>query len=108
MANSALGQQIGLRIRELRLQREWSQKALAERLHINKSVISYYELGERYPTYDVLLGLADVFHVSTDYLLKGGQDRQMNITDLTEDEYNAVASIVEALQQKNRGLRDLL
>lgn len=102
MANSALGQQLGLRIRELRLQRGWSQKTLAERLHINKSVVSYYELGERYPTYDILLGLADIFHVSTDYLLKGGQDRQMNITDLTEDEYNAVASIVEALQHKNR------
>lgn len=102
MANSALGQQLGLRIRELRLQRGWSQKALAERLHINKSVISYYELGERYPTYDILLSLADIFHVSTDYLLKGGQDRLMNITDLTKDEYNAVASIVEALQNKNR------
>ena len=102
MANSALGQQLGLRIRELRLQRGWSQKALAERLHINKSVVSYYELGERYPTYDVLLSLADVFHVTTDYLLKGGQDRQMNIANLTEDEYNAVASIVEALQNKNK------
>lgn len=103
MANSALGQQLGLRIRELRLQRGWSQKALAERLHINKSVVSYYELGERYPTYDVLLSLSDVFHVSTDYLLKGGHDRQMNITNLTEDEYNAVSSIVEALQNnKNR------
>lgn len=101
MGNSTLGQQIGLRIRELRTKRNWSQKMLADKLHINKSVISYYELGSRYPTYDVLLGLASVFHVSTDYLLKGGQNRQMDISGLTEEEYNAVASIVEALQNKN-------
>ena len=59
MGNSQLGQQMGLRIRELRLEHGWSQKALADRLHLNNSVISYYELGERYPTYDVLLRIAE-------------------------------------------------
>ncbi len=100
MGNSLLGQQIGLRIRELRLQREWSQKTLADRLHINKSVISYYELGERYPTYDVLLSIADVFHVTTDYLLKGGQTRLMDVSSLTDTEYKALASIVDVLKSK--------
>lgn len=102
MGNSILGQQIGLRIRELRTERNWSQKILADKLHINKSVISYYELGARYPTYDVLLDMASVFHVTTDYLLKGGQNRQMDISGLTNEEYAAVAAIVEALQNKNQ------
>lgn len=101
MGNSSLGQQLGLRIRALRTERQWSQKVLAEKLHINKSVISYYELGERYPTYDVLMDIANLFHVTTDYLLKGGADRSMNISGLTTEEYNAVASIVEALQKKH-------
>lgn len=101
MGNSALGQQIGLRIRELRTERNWSQKMLADRLHINKSVISYYELGARFPTYDVLLNMADVFHVTTDYLLKGGQGKLMDVSGLTNEQYNAVASIVDALQKKN-------
>lgn len=101
MGNSQLGQQMGLRIRELRLERGWSQKALADRLHINKSVVSYYELGERYPTYDVLLRIAGVFHVSTDFLIKGGKMRQMDLSTLTIDEYNAVASIVDALTKKH-------
>ena len=101
MGNSSLGQQLGIRIRALRSERQWSQKTLAEKLRINKSVISYYELGERFPTYDVLLDLAEVFHVSTDYLLKGGPDRVMNVSGLTDDEYRAVAVIVEALQNKH-------
>lgn len=103
MGNSQLGQQIGLRIRELRLQRGWSQKALADRLHVNKSVISYYELGERYPTYDVLLNMCDIFHVTTDYLIRGKQNPQMDISGLSNDEYNAVAAIVEALQKSHSG-----
>jgi len=103
MGNSLLGQQIGLRIRELRLERGWSQKTLADRLHINKSVVSYYELGDRFPTYDVLLSIADVFHVTTDFLIKGGKTRQMDLSFLTVEEYNAVAAIVDALQKSHSG-----
>jgi len=103
MGNSLLGQQLGLRIRELRLERGWSQKMLADRLHINKSVISFYELGSRFPTYDVLLSIADVFHVTTDYLIKGGKTRQMDLSLLTVEEYNAVAAIVDALQKSHSG-----
>ena len=102
MGNSVLGQQIGLRIRELRNERHWSQKMLADKLHINKSVISYYELGERYPSYDVLINLASVFHVSIDYLIKGGQERQMDVSDLSNEEYNAVAAIVEILKNSRK------
>ena len=102
MGNSALAQEIGLRIRNLRKERKLSQRALADKLHINKSVISYYELGERFPSYDVLLNIADIFHVTTDYLLKGDQEMQLTITGLTEAEYSAISVIVDGLQNKNR------
>ena len=102
MGNSALAQEIGLRIRALRKDRKWSQRLLADKLHINKSVISYYELGERFPSYDVLLNIADIFHVTTDYLLKGDQERQLTITGLTEAEYSAISVIVDSLQHKNK------
>lgn len=102
MGNSILGQQIGLRIRKLRTERQWSQKMLADKLHINKSVISYYELGERYPSYDVLINMASVFHVTIDYLVRGGQKQQMDVSGLTDEEYNAVATIVEVLRNKHK------
>ena len=102
MGNSALAQEIGFRIRALRKDRKWSQRLLADKLHINKSVISYYELGERFPSYDVLLNIADIFHVTTDYLLKGDQERQLTITGLTEAEYSAISVIVDGLQHKNK------
>ena len=72
MASTALAAELGSRIRELRRSRGWSQLDLARRAGLaSKSVISYYELGDRYPSYETLLRLADVFGVSTDFLLRG-------------------------------------
>lgn len=57
------------RIKELRIERELSQQALADKLDVNKQTISQYERGVREPNFETLLALCDFFNVSTDYLL---------------------------------------
>ena len=57
------------RIRYLRKHYHLSQRALAERAGVSVSLISSYENGSRNPRPDKLLVLADIFHVTTDYLL---------------------------------------
>ena len=59
----------GNRLKTLRISNSLTQKDLASRLNITKSVISAYETGARLPSYDVLIGLSNIFHVTTDYLL---------------------------------------
>ena len=72
MASTALAAEIGRRIRDLRFARGWSQNDLARRAGLaSRSVVSFYELGDRYPSYETLLRLADVFGVSAEYLLRG-------------------------------------
>ena len=56
-------------LKKLRQQEGLTQQQLANKLGVTKSVISYYELQERYPSPDILTKLAQIFHVSTDYLL---------------------------------------
>lgn len=46
-----------------------SQEKLAETLSKSVSLISLYEGGHRVPPPDVLYQLAELFHVSSDYLL---------------------------------------
>ena len=58
----------GKRLRNLRLQSGLTQKQLAARIGVTTSVVSFYELRERTPSPEVLAKLADVFHVSTDYV----------------------------------------
>ncbi len=46
-----------------------TQQQLATQIGVSKSVVSYYELQERTPSPEILLKLASIFHVSSDYLL---------------------------------------
>lgn len=57
------------RIRDLREDRDLKQKDLAEYLHCSQVCYSRYELGMRDIPTDVLIKLAEFYHVSTDYIL---------------------------------------
>jgi len=64
---------IGRRIKELREGAGFSQDALAEKLNMKRANIANYEAGRALPPADVLLKLADIFNVTTDFLL--GRDQ---------------------------------
>lgn len=59
----------GVRLRQLRQARGWSQQALAHQLNISKSSVNMYERGEREPGLETLELIADTFNVDMDYLL---------------------------------------
>lgn len=46
-----------------------SQKALATTLGISDAAITMMEKGKRYPSFEILIALADYFDVSLDYLV---------------------------------------
>ena len=59
----------GAHLKELRKSRGITQKQLAIAISASERGIQQYELGERKPSYEMLLALADYFHVSLDYLV---------------------------------------
>ena len=62
--------EIGMRITKLREEHDWKKTELARRLGISHSQVSRIESGETgTPSSDILIRLAEVFDVSTDYLL---------------------------------------
>ena len=56
-------------IRKLRKERGLTQIALQMATDIDQALLSKFETGERLPTTDALIVLADYFNVSIDYLL---------------------------------------
>ena len=60
---------LGIRLRELRKKQGLTQTQVAERLGVSKAVVSSYEVASRCPSYDILIKLATLYNVSTDYLL---------------------------------------
>ena len=91
----------GNKLRTLRTQAGMSQTELAKRLNITKSVVSYYELQERTPSPDVLIQLADIFHVSTDFLLGIDHKKMIDVSDLTDDDFQFLLLTIETLRKKN-------
>ena len=88
----------GNRLRELRNSKRMTQQQLADRLGLTKSVISAYETSMRYPSYDVLIHIASIFKVSTDYLLGMEQNRTIDISGLSIENERLVYQLVEALR----------
>ena len=60
---------MNLRIRELREDRDITQKQIAQYLMCDQSLYSKYERGEREIPLRLLLALAQFYHVSLDYLV---------------------------------------
>ncbi len=58
-----------MRIKDLREDRDLTQKELAEYLHIKQNTYSQYETGQRQISLETLIALAYYYDTSTDYLL---------------------------------------
>jgi transcriptional regulator with XRE-family HTH domain len=90
----------GKKLKELRKQSGMTQRQLADKLGITKSVVSYYELSERTPSADVLKDIALIFRVSTDYLLGIERNKTIDVSDLSDEDINLLLATVEALKKK--------
>lgn len=72
------------RLKELRLQKQLTQKQLAKVINAESNVIiSMYESGTRTPSTDNLKALADYFDVTVSYLI-GEEDKNIELEELKE------------------------
>lgn len=92
----------GKRLKELRLQAGLTQKQLGDQIGVTKSVVSYYELQERYPSPDVLIKLAGVFRVTTDFLLGMDNQQMLDISDLDEEDICLLQHVLSVLRNKKK------
>lgn len=58
------------KLSNLRMQKGYSQEALAEKLYVSRQAVSKWEVGTTLPETDKLIAISDFFNVSIDYLLK--------------------------------------
>lgn len=111
------------KIRSLRQSRNLMQKDVAKVLEVSDVAVSHWERGIRTPDVETLTKLADLFHVTTDYLLGRSDDPYGRIirleslskdlpsgymdvvasasqANLTSDELEAIVNIIKTLKQK--------
>ena len=91
---------MGEKLKNLRKQKRLTQKQVADRIGLAISAVSSYEAGTRYPSYDVLIKLARIYHVSTDYLLGMTDKKELDISGLNNEEVEAISQLVNILKNK--------
>ena len=93
---------LGLRIAVLRRSFGWSQKELAKQLGISASTVGMYEQGRRDPPVDLLIRLAAVFGVTTDYLLTGRIQNEGEAEAVDEALAKTIADADKRLLKRDR------
>lgn len=66
----------GEKLQAMRQRTGMSQDALAERLNVSRQAVSRWERDETMPETDKVVALADIFGVTTDYLLRPQTQQQ--------------------------------
>lgn len=92
---------MGEKLKTLRIEKKLTQKQVADRIGVAISAVSSYESGARYPTYDTLLKLSRIYHVSTDYLLGVTKQRNIDVSDLGNEEIEVISQLVDLLRKNN-------
>lgn len=90
---------MGEKLRSLRIEKNLTQKQVADRIGLAISAVSSYESCSRYPTYDTLIKLARMFHVSTDYLLGIADKRNIDVTGLDDEDVGLISQLVDKLRK---------
>ena len=86
------------RIKQLRLAYKLNQVEFGRKLGVTKQCVSNWENNNIQPSVEMLMKIADLFSVTTDYLL-GRDDRQyLDISGLTESETIHVQNIINDIR----------
>ena len=61
------------RLKDLRKNAGYSQEQLSEMLGISRQAVSKWESAQGYPDIENVIRLAEIYHISTDYILLGSK-----------------------------------
>ena len=87
-------------IRILRQARNWTQVDLAKKLNVSKQSVSNWENDNILPSIEQLMKIADIFSVSTDYLLGRDSKQQLDVTGLSDKEIAHIQQIISDIKER--------
>ena len=89
------------KILALRTAQGWSQEELAEKLEVSRQSVSKWESAGSIPDLHKILQLAQLFGVSTDYLLGMKTSAAVSVEGLTKEDVEMVYALINHLWRKN-------
>ena len=93
-----LNYNLGQRIRSARNSACFTHEALAELIGVSRTAVVHWEAGDSKPTLENLICLAEVLHVSTDYLL-GVSGHSVALSNLSNEAVFALERFIEEIRK---------
>ncbi|WP_077601595.1 helix-turn-helix domain-containing protein [Oceanobacillus sojae] len=97
----------GLRLQNLREKYDYSKTEMSSKLGFTDNVYGSYERGDRRPSLETIIELADIFDVSIDYLIRG-KEYQSKDEEMPEDVAQLLHIIKELGDEPRRKLLEFL
>ena len=94
---------LGQRMAELRTFLGWSQVELARKLNVAKQTVSNWENDNIQPSIEMLIRLANIFSVSTDYLLGLDDIPRLSIDGLSPSVVAHLLLLIEDFRESSKG-----
>lgn len=88
------------RIKSLREQQNKTQAELAKMLGITRSSVNAWEMGISVPSTQYVVELANIFEVSTDYILGVNNSATISVAGLNDEDIELVRGIILHLKNK--------
>lgn len=92
---------LGDKLKMLRKKNNLTQQQVAERLNVSKAVVSSYELSNRSPSFQTLVKIANIYNVTTDFLLGINKRKMIDITNLTSEQADIIEKLVQEFEKSN-------
>ena len=93
---------IPTRLKSLRKQNNLTQAEVATRLGVTPALVSSYENAERYPSLEKLVMLADIYHVTTDFILGRSYNPNnrivIDVTELSEEQRGIIQNLIKDMK----------
>ena len=89
------------KLTQVRQQNKVSQSEVARRIGVSSSAVSAYEAGQISPSLETLVKLANLFHVSTDYLLGVDYPRDKAVLDtsgLNKQQLTVLQNLIDIMK----------
>ena len=88
------------KIKQLREQMGYTQAELARKLKLTRSSINGWEMGLTVPSTPMVVELAKIFNVSTDYLLGLDDGASLRVEGLSKKEVAVLVDLVSCFREK--------
>ena len=89
-------------IKKLRISQGMSQVEFATLVGVTKQCVSNWENDNVLPSIEMLVKIADIFKVKTDFLLGREPERSIDISGLTEEQAGHISLIIRDFEALNK------